>query len=282
MKLSGKSLRRNSFVKNSTKLVKIKLHNGSEDVVPLSSSSDHSVSSSEGSTVSVNNYYLNNSRKRRKTRAKLPRKEQVQNQQEDAREDIFSWSQGRRVDIDTARNEYYPSAASALHTRVERQRRLWYSEADVRAFRHETAALALTLQHREQVAAADGRYYYKSWGTALMRAHDGFCHAGAASYSVRTVMACSKTTMPATAVGLERRVLLPLVAARLERRQRQLQHIAALQAATHLDANLRAQKIAAISAYTSRPACLYARHLAQLAAHDEYHQQQQQHGCIEK
>lgn len=194
---------------------------------------------------------------------------------------LISQQHERHVSFDTKRNAYYPSAAACFALNKAQRQALWYTEAQCQVCRQETLEAANILIAREINPPSNSNnnsnnfpYHYQSWGSALLRAYDGL-ETATGRNQIATIRACAQTnvmTLPHY-VGLEKRVLLPVLANRQAKRLEILRHIQTLQRHTRskMSPAVRAQRIAAVARFTSQPHRLYAQHLAQMAA-QEYKQ----------
>lgn len=105
---------------------------------------------------------------------------------------------------------------------------------------------------------------YKAWSACLLRAYKGLEAAvdNNNTTSVRCVLACSQTTMPASHTGLERWVLTTVARRRNAAWGQILKHVQACHYADNAD------RMRAASRSVSRPAAWYAHYLAVLSARE--------------
>lgn len=132
----------------------------------------------------------------------------------------------------------------------------WYTADDAVAFRKECGKLARILKAAERTSADT-----KSWSRTMLTAYQGFCEAETAS-EIMQVFETQKAVPMEAALGLETWIIRPIHFDRMERRQRLLSQIKALQLRAF--SSDRSNKICKVSRALSRPSRLYAHHSALL------------------
>lgn len=132
---------------------------------------------------------------------------------------------------------------------------LWYTAADLCAFRQAYTDLLVTLRHLDMEAVRNP----EAWAGSLRRAHAAFCTFQAATPLLQALQQIPRDVFLLSALGTERAAFQSVVMDTTARRKE-------MYALITVNSAMDERVLAAVCRSLSRPCRLYARHVAEMAA----------------